>query len=163
LGGRIPVPVADIEEALANFDVPAGSRIGLGEVRFGLHGWRLSHAEARAALELPAGSGEGAVTRGAKRILEIAVLRDSAFTKSLQVTYLDPLDRAGTRSGVELRRTLRAYLAAGHNAKTAAAALGIDRHTVSHRLKIAEDAIGKTIEECHAELQVAFHVEEILA
>jgi DNA-binding PucR family transcriptional regulator len=73
-----------------------------------------------------------------------------------------PLDRHGS-SGVVLRETLRAYLASGRNAVTAAAALGIDRHTVQRRLRKVEDTLGRILPTCHAELEVALGLDELEA
>ena len=52
-----------------------------------------------------------------------------------------------------LRETLRAYFAAGFNAATAAAALEVDRHTVQRRLRKVEEALGRLLHTCHAELR----------
>jgi DNA-binding PucR family transcriptional regulator len=60
-----------------------------------------------------------------------------------------------------LRKTLRAYFAAGFNAATAAAALEIDRHTVQRRLRKVEESLGRLLDSCHAELAVALRLEEL--
>ncbi len=60
-----------------------------------------------------------------------------------------------------LRETLRAYFAAGFNAATAAAALEVDRHTVQRRLRKVEEALGRLLHTCHAELEVALSLEEL--
>ena len=59
------------------------------------------------------------------------------------------------------RKTLRAYFAAGRNAATAAAALGVDRHTVERRLNSIETRLGRQLHTCHAELEVALRLEEL--
>ena len=63
--------------------------------------------------------------------------------------------------GVGLRETLRAYFDAGFNAATAAAALEVDRHTVQRRLRKVEEALGRLLHTCHAELEVALVLEEL--
>lgn len=161
IGGRTRLAVEDVEAQIHRLATPYGTPLGVGEARFGATGWRLSHGEAKIALELPSRP-QRLVVRSLDALLIVAVLRDPVFAESLSSSFLQPLDNAGKRPGIELRRTLRAYLAAGQNATTAAAILQIDRHTVRGRLKTSEEAIGRTIEECHAELQVALRVEKIL-
>jgi len=94
--------------------------------------------------------------------LVAAVLRDDALAKALSETYLAPLESHGD-SGAVLRETLRAYLSAGLNAATAAAALAVDRHTVQRRLRKVEEALGRLLPDCHAELVVALSLEEVEA
>jgi len=72
--------------------------------------------------------------------------------------YLAPLGSG--RDGAVLRDTLRTYFASGGNAASAAASLGVDRHTVQRRLRKVEEAIGRTLDTCRAELEVALRVEE---
>ncbi|HKT84228.1 MAG TPA: helix-turn-helix domain-containing protein, partial [Solirubrobacterales bacterium] len=86
--------------------------------------------------------------------------RDELLAKSLYETYLAPLDE-GSDSGLGLRETLRAYFDAGFNAATAAAALEVDRHTVQRRLRKVEEALGRLLHSCHAELEVALVLEEL--
>jgi len=102
------------------------------------------------------------ITRARDVILLAATLRDEALARSLFETYLKPLEGHGD-SGAVLRGTLRAYFAAGFNAATAAAALDVDRHTVQRRLRKVEEALGRLLPACHAELVVALSLEEIEA
>jgi hypothetical protein len=158
LGGRQPLEVDDIEPyqvAGALGDVS----LAVGESHRGIEGWRLTHHEAQAAQQvalhrpLP-------LTRASTVILLAAVLRDEALAESLRETYLVPLDEHGD-SGLVLRETLRAYFAAGFNAATAAAALEVDRHTVQRRLRKVEEALGRLLHTCHAEVEVALSLEEL--
>jgi len=82
------------------------------------------------------------------------------LARSLRETYLAPLDARGD-SGPVLRETLRAYFDAGFNAATAAAALQVDRHTVQRRLRKVEEALGRLLHTCHAEIEVALLLEEL--
>jgi DNA-binding PucR family transcriptional regulator len=100
------------------------------------------------------------LTRARDAILLAAVLRDDGLARSLAQTYLEPLEGHGD-SGTVLRETLRAYFSAGLNAATAAAALEVDRHTVQRRLRKVEEALGRLLPECHAELVVALGLEEL--
>jgi hypothetical protein len=162
LGRRRPLAVEEIEEALGDPAIEVGSSLGLGEPRYGLSGWRLTHGEAMAAVEsLP--HDPRPLTRCRDVVLLAAVMRDQTLTESLLFSYLKPLDVGGEEAGADLRKTLAEYLAAGHNTSTAAAALNVDRHTVQRRLRIIEQQLGQRIDECHAELQVALRVEQAFA
>ncbi len=160
LGGRQPLAPADVEPYLTAGALGDVS-LAVGEPRRGIEGWRLTHHEAQAAkqvalhrpLPLP-------LTLASSVILLAAVLRDEPLAKSLRETYLAPLDELGD-SGLVLRRTLRAYFAAGFNAATAAAALKVDRHTVQRHLRKVEEALGRLLHTCHAEVEVALSLEEL--
>jgi polyhydroxyalkanoate synthesis regulator phasin len=158
LGGRQPLEITEVERYLAA-GVLGDVSLAIGEPRHGLEGWRLTHHEAQAAQQvalrrpLP-------LTQASAVVLLAAVLRDEPLAKSLRETYLAPLDEHGD-SGLVLRETLRAYFAAGFNAATAAAAMGVDRHTVQRRLRKVEEALGRLLHSCHAEIEVALSLEEL--
>jgi hypothetical protein len=158
LGGQRRLEVGDIERYLAA-GVLGEVQLAVGEPRRGLEGWRLTHHEARAAQQVMLRRPQP-LTRASDVILLAAVLRDELLARSLRQTYLAPLDDQGD-AGVGLRETLRAYIDAGFNAATAAAALGVDRHTVQRRLRKVEEALGRLLHTCHAELEVALVVEEL--
>lgn len=158
LGARRPLAVEDVER-LHSAGIAGEVSLAVGEPRSGLDGWRLTHREAQAAQEVMLRKPQR-LTRGRDVILVAAVLRDDALTKSLVETYLAPLEGHGD-SGAVLRETLRAYFSAGLNAATAAAALAVDRHTVQRRLRKVEEALGRLLPNCHAELVVALGLEEL--
>jgi sugar diacid utilization regulator len=158
LGGQRRLEIAEVERLLP-IDAASEVSFAIGEPRQGLDGWRLTHSEAKAALEVMLRRPQP-LTRGSDVILTAALLRDDVLVKSLMKTYLSPLEEEG-QAGAAIRETLRAYFAAGLNAATAAAALGVDRHTVQRRLRKAEAALGRRIDSCHAELQVALRLEEL--
>lgn len=157
LGGRRQMPAAELEPLLS--DLPPDLSLSVGEPRHGVVGWRLTHREAQAALEVMLRRPER-LTRCSDVALLAALLRDETLAKSLLETYLAPLDRYGD-SGAALRLTLRAYLDSGLNAVTAAAVLKVDRHTVQRRLRKVEEALGRLLPDCHAELEVALSLEEL--
>ncbi len=136
-----------------------GVALAVGDWRRGLDGWRLSHQEAQAGFQVMLRSPQRLV-RGTDVLLLAAMLRDDALAKSLIRTYLGPLDEQGDFGGV-LRETVRAYFASGSNAATAAAALGVDRHTVQRRLRKVEELLGRRLLDCQARLEVALSLEEI--
>jgi PucR C-terminal helix-turn-helix domain len=158
LGGRERLEVAEIESLLA-IGALGDVTLAVGEPRWGVDGWRLTHHEAQAAQQVMLRRPRP-LTQASNVILLAAVLRDEPLARSLRQTYLTPLDGHGD-SGIVLRETLRAYFAAGFNAATAAAALEIDRHTVQRRLRKVEEALGRLLPSCHAELEVALSLEEL--
>lgn len=158
LGGREPLEIGEVERYLAA-GVLGDVSLAVGEPRRGLEGWRLTHQEAKAALQVMLRRPQP-LTRASGVILLAAVLRDEPLAKSLRETFLAPLDEHGD-SGLVLRETLRAYFAAGFNAATAAAALEVDRHTVQRRLRKVEEALGRLLDSCHAEVDVALRLEEL--
>ena len=158
LGGRQPLDIDDVQRYLAA-GVLGDVTLAVGEPRWGVDGWRLSHHEAKAAQQVMLRRSQPLI-RASSVILLATVLRDEALARSLRETYLAPLDGQGD-SGSVLRETLRAYFAAGFNAATAAAALEIDRHTVQRHLRKVEEALGRLLPSCHAELEVALRLEEL--
>lgn len=160
LGARRPLAPPDVERLLSD-GVAGDATLAVGEPRSGLDGWRLTHREAQAAQEVMLRKSQRLI-RARDVILPAAVLRDGALAKSLVETYLAPLEGHGDSAPV-LRATLRAYFSVGLNAATAAAALAVDRHTVQRRLRKVEQALGRLLPECHAELVVALELEELEA
>jgi hypothetical protein len=158
LGGQRPLAIEEIEQFLAPHASPDYS-LAVGEPRHGVDGWRLTHREAQAALEVMLRKPQR-LTRGSDAILSAALLRDGVLAQSLLETYVSPLG-GDDSSSVSIRETLRAYFEAGLNAATAAAALGVDRHTVQRRLRKAEAALGRRLDSCHAELEVALRLDEL--
>lgn len=157
LGGR-QRPLVDEIERYLGAGVLGEVTLAAGEPRWGLEGWRLTHHEARAAQQVMMRRPQP-LTQASEVILLAAVLRDEMLAQSLRETYLAPLDDGD--SGLGLRETLRAYFDAGFNAATAAAVLEVDRHTVQRRLRKVEEALGRLLHSCHAELEVALVLEEL--
>lgn len=157
LGGREPLAVIEVERYFAA-GVLGDVSLAVGEPRCGVEGWRLTHHEAKAAHQVMLRRPQP-FTQASQVVLLAAVLRDELLAKSLRETYLAPLDEGD--SGLGLRETLRAYFDAGFNAATAAAALEVDRHTVQRRLRKVEEALGRLLHTCHAELEVALVLEDL--
>lgn len=157
LGGRARPMVDDVQRYLGS-GVLGDVALAVGEPHWGLEGWRLTHHEARAAQQVMMRRPQPLI-RASEVILLAAVLRDEMLAQSLRETYLAPLDEGD--SGLGLRETLRAYFDAGFNAATAAAALEVDRHTVQRRLRKVEEALGRLLHSCHAELEVVLVLEEL--
>jgi hypothetical protein len=158
LGGRRRPAVADIERFLSTEESGEVS-LAVGEPARGLDGWRLTHKQAQAALWV-ALRRPRPLTRYADNLLLAAALRDDVLARSLYEIYFLPL-YSRRDGGTVLCETLRAYFAAGRNAATAAAALGVDRHTVQRRLRKIEERLGRLLHTCYSELEVALRLQEL--
>jgi hypothetical protein len=156
LGSRGRLDPAEVR-ACASTAWPTGLPLAMGEPSEGLSGWRLTHRQARATLPFALARPQAPI-RYADVALLATALHDDLLATSLRELYLAPLaeQRDG---GAALRETLRAYLAAGHNVSAAAAALGANRQTVRTRLRVIEDLIGRTLDSCAAEIDLALRLE----
>ena len=160
LGGCRELSATDMERLLsAGESTASAGLLVMGEPQWGLDGWRLTHREAQAALPV-ALSGQREFIRCANVPLEAALLRDELMARVLVENYLSPLDTQKDR-GVVLRDTLRAYFSKECNAAKAGVVLQVDRHTVRRRLRTIEEALGRLIPSCRAELEVALRLEEL--
>lgn len=137
----------------------ADARMAIGETAEGLGGWRLTHGQARAGLPVAMRGGEKAVRYGEVAVLA-SVLRDDMLATSLHRLYLQPLEECET-GGVELRRTLRAYFAAGRSVTAAGKAIGVTRQAVARRLRVVEDTLGSSLADCGAELEIALRFDAL--
>jgi DNA-binding PucR family transcriptional regulator len=88
-------------------------------------------------------------------------LRDETTAEFILDAYLRPVE--SRKDGETLKRTLDSYLTANCNAASAAASLGIDRHTVQRRLGKIEESLGRSVGSCRAELEVALRVDALIA
>lgn len=156
LGGRDRFDFQELD-FVASISWPSGASVACGAPGEGIGGWRLSHRQASAALPV--------VQRLAKTFVHYvdvallaAVLQDDLLATSLQATYLSPL--RAVRSGAAAKETLGAYFSAAGNISSAAAALGVSRHTVSGRLGAIEKRLGRPIDAVSAELQLALRLDE---
>jgi hypothetical protein len=157
-GGQRRLAIDDVDRVMSA-EKWAGVSLAIGESERGIDGWRLTHRQAQAAM-LVALRTPQRVTRYADVALLAAVLKDRELATSLVEIHLAPLEDQKDGGAVS-RATLRAYFAAGSNAATAAAALGVDRHTVERRLHTIEEALGRLLHTCRAELEVALRLEEL--
>jgi DNA-binding PucR family transcriptional regulator len=137
---------------------PARAPIAIGALAGGLRGWRLTHQQAKAAFEVAVR--RGALVHYADVALVASAIEDDLLATSLRGIFLAPLERE--RDGGEvLRRTLRAYLAAGGNVSRAAAALEANRNTIASRIRTIEARTGHSVDESTAEFEVALRLEEL--
>lgn len=138
---------------------PAHLPLSLGEVGEGLKGWRLAHEQAKAAFPI-AICDSGRAIRYADVALLASMIQDSLLATSLREIFLNPL-ASGRGDGSVLRETLRAYFATSRNGASAAATLGVSRQTVSNRLRVIEERIGRPLSGCAGEIEAALRLEEV--
>jgi PucR C-terminal helix-turn-helix domain len=158
LGSRRPLEVSDAEEhvrAVWREQVP----VAFGETARGIAGWRLTHRQAKAAFKVSLRH-QDSIARYREVALLAAAIGDEVLTTSLRDQYLDPVSAGGADAGVAVA-TLRAYFAAEGKISSAAAALGVNRNTVTERLRAIEARLGRSIASCAAEIEVALQLEAL--
>ena len=157
VGGWRPFDLRQLQERISTLDLNVS--LAVGEPAAGLGGWRLTHRQANAALPIALRSAQRAI-RYSEVVLLASILRDDLLATSLRQFYLIPLECE--RDGGEVaRKTLRAYFTAERNVSSAAAALGVNRHTVTSRLKTIEEKIGRPLNCCAAEFESALRLDEL--
>jgi hypothetical protein len=156
LGGSRPLDARRALGALG--EIPLDRVIvTVGEPGEGLAGWRLSHRQAKAALPIAERRGE-AVLHYADVLLLTSILRDDLLATSLHQLYLAPLEAAPDSGKVALE-TLRAYFAAERNVSSTAAALSVDRRTVTNRIRAIEELFGRPLKDIATELETALRLD----
>lgn len=138
---------------------PAGVFVAVGEPAQGLLGWRLTHRQAAAALPIALRSHKPYIRYADVPVLA-SIHQDDLLAASLRELYLAPLEE-GREEGKMARETLRAYFAADRNVSSAAAALEVDRHTVTSRLRTIEERLGAPLSSCAFDLEAALQLEEL--
>jgi len=156
LGGTHALAPERALAALAEISAD-GVFVTVGEPGEGLAGWRFSHRQAKAALPIAERRGQP-LLRYADVALVASILRDDLVSTSLRRLYLEPLE-AARDGGKAARETLRAYFAAEQNVSSTAAALGVDRRTVSNRLHAIEELLGRPLQDCATDLEIALRLD----
>jgi ActR/RegA family two-component response regulator len=158
LGRRCSIDVENLRRRSFS-EWPAQATLAIGEPSEGMSGWRLTHRQARTAFTVAQRSPEPMV-RYADVALPAAILNDELCVASLRKLYLEPLE--AERDGGEIAfETLRAYFATGRNISSAAAVLGVSRRTVSNRLRMVEERIGRPLGPELTELDAALRLEAL--
>lgn len=156
LGGRRALQPRQALRALG--EIPLERMIvTIGEPGEGLAGWRLSHRQAKAALPIAERRGEP-VLHYADVVLLTSILRDDLVSTSLHQLYLEPLETAPD-GGKVARETLRAYFTAERNISSTAVVLGVDRRTVTNRIRAIEELFGRPLKDIAAELETALRLD----
>lgn len=158
-GGRRRIAFETAEKVVE--DVRGRSWFALGECREGRDGFCGSHREARLAADVAVRSGDARVVRGSGAILVAVLLRDRDAAHLFVDSHLGALKEL--KDWPVMRATLEAYFEAGGTLGGAAAALGVDRHTIRRRLKRIEEAMGRSLSSAWAETEVALRVDRLMA
>jgi hypothetical protein len=159
LGGQRRPEVPDVESSFSEGGSETVS-LALGEPGFGIEGLRMSHRQAQAALSV-ALLRPRQFTAYADVALPASVLRDPAGARQLIRLYMHGLiERAPACE--TLRETLRAYFKSGRHVTAAAAKLGVERRTVSYRLRAVEERVGYRLDTRLTELEVALGLYDLI-
>ena len=159
LGGRRPVD-PDVVCAAFRETVTDEVCLATGEPGRGLEGWRLSHRQARAAWDVARQRRDAKLTRYADVAVVSAARHDEVLLRTLQDLYLAPLEEEGDRSAA-LRATLRTYLGSERSLTSTAAVLRVTRQTVRNRLRVVEERLGRPLEKCALEVDLALRLAEL--
>jgi PucR C-terminal helix-turn-helix domain/GGDEF-like domain len=157
--GTERTPDTQVALQLASAGLRRHMVLAFGEAGKDFYGWRLTHRQAKAAITI-AQRRPCKVVHYSEVALLCAAIGDEVLASSLRETYLRPLG-GDHEDGTALRETLRAYFGAERNVSSAAAALGVNRNTVASRLQTAAERLGRKLNECSAELEVALQLEEL--
>jgi hypothetical protein len=158
LGGR-PASLAETIDRRLTLEWPGSVPMAIGEPGAGRAGWRRTHQQAKAAMPIACRS-RATFVRYRDVALLSSVSRDDLLSTSLRELYLAPLED-GHEGGGPLVETLRAYFASDRNVSSTAAALGVNRRTVTNRLRVIEDRLGCSLPEQTAEIAAALRLQEL--
>jgi len=157
LGARARRALTELPRSLPASDIDAS--IALGGPAKGLPGWRLTHRQALATLPLAIRGREQLASYSDAPLL-VTALNDDLLASSLHCIYITPLGKE--RDGGEAAKsTLRAYFDARGNASSAAAALGVNRRTITARLTQIEERLGRRLDAFSAEIQTALRLDAL--
>lgn len=157
LAARVPGDVGRLAAELKQAGDADRVVFGVGEPAVQLAGWRLTHRQALAAYGVASACSKPVVRHAHVAILASA-LQDEVLAESIrQRIYPSLVDPLG---GTAVRETVAAYLQAGRNVSSAAAALGISRATVASRLRGVEAHLGRPLNTETAELELALELLE---
>ena len=159
LGSRHPVTATAVEGCVERLQSKTFAALAIGEAGRGLTGWRNTHRQAAAvlpiALHLPLG-----IARYSDHLVLGSALQDDLLVGSLRKIFLDPLSQ-GRDGGRTLKETLRAVITSDGNVSSAASMLGVKRHTVTQRMRNAEDMIGRAFRPMSPGLQLALLLDQL--
>jgi DNA-binding PucR family transcriptional regulator len=144
------------ERTLQAFRSPAGAGIALGLESFGEVGFRATNRQAQRARRVTRESDLSRVSY-ADVAVEALACTNEEDARAFLAHELRGIDDDSPTSR-RIRDTIRAYFAAGHNAASAAAALGIHEQTVANRLRAAEERLGHPVGLRRVELEVALRL-----
>ena len=128
---------------------------------FGETGFRATHHQAQRARWV-AGQGEPSLIRYADVAVESLAGENQEDARLFVDRELRGIADDSTASK-RLRETLTVYFAAGNNAASAAATLGVHQQTVANRLRTVEERLGHPVGARRIELEVALRLRAAMA
>ncbi len=140
-------------------DVASSIRLAVGEPGAGRSGFRRTHRQAQAAMQVALNQRQ-LMTRYADVLLLVPAIQDAQAGDSLISIYLSPLEESPEKDPT-LKETLQAYFEAERNTSATAARLKVDRRTATTRLRAVEDRLGFPIYTRHAELEIALRLDQL--
>ncbi|HTR75571.1 MAG TPA: helix-turn-helix domain-containing protein [Solirubrobacterales bacterium] len=150
----------DQQETVRGFDPGPGIRLAFGLEGFGEAGFRATNHQAlRAQWVAPPGPAVIHYEDVAVETLATEAESDARAFVAHELRGIDDPSAASAR----LRETLVAYFAAELNAASAGAALGVHHQTVTNRLRVIEERIGRPLGSRHLELAVALRLRATLS
>jgi hypothetical protein len=154
-------PLTPLEErAIAAFSPAGDAHLALGLEAYGEAGFRATHRQAlRARSVCP--KPERPIVQYADVAVEALISDNQADAHAFVAHELRGIDEDSPASQ-RIRETISAYFAAGHNAASAAAALGIHQQTVANRLRAAEERLRHPIGARRVELETALRLRGLL-
>jgi DNA-binding PucR family transcriptional regulator len=141
--------------------LPSGIRAAIGRPAAGVDGFVATKRQADRARSVAAGHDARALTFYDDVALAAVLLRDRDAARHFAAEELGEL-AAQTRAVAELRETLSAFFASGHDQSRTADALGVHRNTVAKRLRRAEATLGRPLTSRPRELEAALLIAEVL-
>jgi hypothetical protein len=157
LGDRDPIDMQSLV-ARAGLLKREGLTVAFGQPAPGAAGWRLTHRQARVAMAVALRRGDHLLQYVDVALLA-SLLQDDLLSTSLEEIYLKPIVERD--DGDVMLLTLRAYFDAGRNISSAAAALKVNRQTVSLRLRRVEERLGDVFGGRAADLEAALRLNEL--
>lgn len=136
-----------------------GVRIAIGEERVGRLGFRVTHRQAQAAMQVAIWQRQP-ITRYRDVLLLVPAIQDESCRDALISVYLEPLERSPEKTPT-LKETLEAFFSSERNTSATAALLRVDRRTASNRLREVEERLGFSIHTHSAELEIALRLDRL--
>jgi DNA-binding PucR family transcriptional regulator len=140
--------------------LPPGMRAAIGRPASGVDGFVATKRQADLARSVAADR-DSSVTFYDDVALAAVLLRDRDTARAFAAEELGGL-AARTRAATELRDTLSAFVANGHDQSRTADALGVHRNTIAKRLRRAEAILKRPITSRLRELEAALLIAQVL-
>jgi len=143
-------------EALEHYEPPPRVLVAFGKPGTGVAGFRRSHDEAKQTARIGAlvGDARPSVMSYARVELVSLLSSDLPRARAFVASQLGPLAITGG-TAERLRETVLAFLVSGGSPTRVAEELFVHKNTVAERIKRAEEALGRGVDERPVELEAA--------